>query len=137
MEIKGEILNIISINLEKIVDSAEFKDSILKIVNININRLLNKPLCKILNNINEEKVSKTTNFIKEMLNTYSENALLEIINLFDISKIVEEQINSFQVEYTEELILGIAEKELKAITRLGALLGGIMGLLSPLLQNIV
>ncbi len=72
-----------------------------------------------------------------MLNTYSENALLEIINLFDISKIVEEQINSFQVEYTEELILGIAEKELKAITRLGALLGGIMGLLSPLLQNIV
>ena len=36
--------------------------------------------------------------------------------------------------FVEKLILDIASKELKAITWLGALLGGIMGLLSPILS---
>ena len=61
-------------------------------------------------------------------------AITPINYLFNISKIVEEQINSFDVAFAEELIIEIAHKELKAITWLGAILGGIMGILSPLLQ---
>jgi uncharacterized membrane protein YheB (UPF0754 family) len=43
---------------------------------------------------------------------------------------------SFPVEYAEELIIEIANKELKAITWLGALLGGIMGILAPVLSTL-
>lgn len=49
---------------------------------------------------------------------------------------VEDEINRFDVAFAEEIIIEIANKELKAITWLGALLGGIMGMLSPLLQLI-
>ena len=67
-----------------------------------------------------------------------ENSIMSILdNLYnDISSIVEEQINAFEVDYAEEIIIGIANKELKAITWLGALLGGILGILSPLLSTI-
>ena len=58
----------------------------------------------------------------------------KIIEFFNISRIVEDKIQSFDVNFTEKLILDIADKELKAITWLGALLGGIMGILTPLLQ---
>jgi uncharacterized membrane protein YheB (UPF0754 family) len=54
----------------------------------------------------------------------------------DIPKVVEARINTFDVAYTEEIILSLAKKELSAITWLGALLGAIMGILSPLLSNL-
>lgn len=59
-----------------------------------------------------------------------------IIEALDIPKIVEERINTFDVSYTEEIILSLAKKELSAITWLGALLGAIMGILSPLLSSL-
>ncbi len=71
-----------------------------------------------------------------LFNIILKEELYDIISLFNISEIIEEQINGFEVEYTEQLILNIADRELKAITRLGALLGAIMGLLTPILQMI-
>ena len=59
--------------------------------------------------------------------------VLEVVN---IPKIVEDQINSFDVDYGEKLIIEIANKELKAITWLGALLGGVLGILSPIIGSI-
>ena len=75
-----------------------------------------------------------TNLSLDMLNYFIKNQLPNIVELFNISKVVEEQINSYDVAFTEELILEIAHKELKAITWLGALLGGIIGILTPLLE---
>lgn len=59
--------------------------------------------------------------------------VLEVVN---IPKIIEDQINSFDVDYGEKLIIEIANKELKAITWLGALLGGVLGILSPIIGSI-
>lgn len=44
-----------------------------------------------------------------------------------LEDIVREQVESFSVERIEELILGISKREFKMITYLGALLGGIIG----------
>ncbi|MGL4790898.1 MAG: DUF445 family protein, partial [Anaerotignaceae bacterium] len=60
----------------------------------------------------------------------------KILSAFNINKIVEEQINSFSTEYTEELILAVAKKELGLITALGGVLGFIIGLL-PVLMNLL
>ena len=73
-------------------------------------------------------------FFRIIFDRFAREELPQIIEVFHISKIVEDKINSFEVDFVEDLILQIARKELMAITWLGAALGGIMGLLSPLLQ---
>lgn len=42
-------------------------------------------------------------------------------------QLVEDQINTFDLDYIEKLIIEIANKELKLIMSLGFLLGGIIG----------
>lgn len=56
---------------------------------------------------------------------------------FGVDKLVEEQIKRFDVKMLEEVIVDVADRELKAITNLGALLGAIMGLIQPLLQRLL
>jgi uncharacterized membrane protein YheB (UPF0754 family) len=53
------------------------------------------------------------------------DVLLEKMHL---AKIVEEQVEAFSLERLEQIIISIAKSELKMITWLGALLGGIIGL---------
>ncbi len=54
---------------------------------------------------------------------------------FGVDALVEEQIKRFDVKMLEEVIVDVADRELRAITWLGALLGAIMGLIQPLLQR--
>ncbi len=61
-----------------------------------------------------------TEFVEKNIGTFLET--------FEVSNIVEKEINTFSVEAIEELIFGIVDKELKAITWLGGLLGFIIGL---------
>jgi uncharacterized membrane protein YheB (UPF0754 family) len=58
------------------------------------------------------------------------DVLLEKMHL---AKIVEEQVKTFSLERLEEIIISIAKSELKMITWLGALLGGIIGLFQGIL----
>lgn len=52
----------------------------------------------------------------------------KLIASVKLSSIIEKQINSFDIEMFEEVILTIAKKELRAITWLGGLLGFIMSI---------
>ena len=79
-------------------------------------------------------VSEITDLCINVLNRFIENRLPQLLKLLDVSTIVEEEINGYDVAFAEELILQIAQKELKAITWLGGLLGAIIGLLTPILQ---
>lgn len=54
------------------------------------------------------------------------------LSALDISQIISDRINSFDNETLEKLILNVMQKELNAITWLGALLGGIMGFVNLL-----
>ncbi len=87
---------------------------------------------KLLNLDNEKIYSILTKLFIEKIKPRLSN----FIELIDIGEIVKNRVNSFSNEFVEELILDIAYKELKAITRLGGLLGAIIGLLSPILQSI-
>ncbi|MGE6489064.1 DUF445 domain-containing protein [Paenisporosarcina sp. NPDC076898] len=55
--------------------------------------------------------------------------LEETIQRLKLEEMVEEQVDSFPVERLEDLVLGISRKEFKMITVLGALLGGLIGLI--------
>lgn len=99
-----------------------------------IKEVVERPLGFYLGQIQEDQIEKLYLLIKKQIDEFLIDHLARVIELFNISKIVEEEIQGFDVEFTEKLILDIADKELKAITRLGALLGAIMGLLTPFLQ---
>ncbi|MGA4720676.1 DUF445 domain-containing protein [Fictibacillus nanhaiensis] len=56
-----------------------------------------------------------------------------LLEKMHLAKIVEEQVEAFSLERLEEIIISIAKSELKMITWLGALLGGIIGVLQGIL----
>lgn len=61
---------------------------------------------------------------EEMINVFAE--YLE--NKVDIKSIIIEKVNGFSLEKIEEIIITLAKKELKHIEYIGAVLGGIIGL---------
>ncbi|MDU0996707.1 MAG: DUF445 family protein, partial [Staphylococcus lugdunensis] len=56
---------------------------------------------------------------------------------FNLRAVIEEQINTFDLDYIERLIIDIAKKELNLIMSLGFLLGGIIGLLQGIVAIFV
>ncbi|ELC8466751.1 DUF445 family protein [Clostridium perfringens] len=118
-----------------IVNNNQLSGEISKI----IEKVFDKFLQNSLNDIcyNKQNLENSImSILDNLYNDFVENKSAKVLEIVDISSIVEEQINAFEVDYAEEIIIGIANKELKAITWLGALLGGILGILSPLLSTI-
>ena len=61
--------------------------------------------------------------------TQGEIKLEETIQRLKLEEMVAEQVDTFPVERLEDLVLGISRKEFKMITVLGAVLGGLIGLI--------
>ncbi|XZJ42112.1 DUF445 family protein [Clostridium perfringens] len=121
--------------ISRIVNNNQLAGEISKI----IEKVFDKFLQNSLNDIcyNKQNLENSImSILDNLYNDFVENKSAKVLEIVDISSIVEEQINAFEVDYAEEIIIGIANKELKAITWLGALLGGILGILSPLLSTI-
>ena len=135
-EIKKGIIDVLEKGIDTLLDSQNFQIMTRSFIDKNIDLLVNTPISKVLQKIDNKEIEKIMDISDKAFHTVLEGEIYNFINLFNVSQIVEDQINGFEVEYTEELILNIADRELKAITRLGALLGAIMGLLTPLLQMI-
>ena len=123
----------LSKSLDNVLNSDELDRSISLFVDDIVKDLMNKSVPSVLEG-SHDNLLQIYEFGKVIFDNFARNELPNIVKIFNVSKIVEDNINEFDVEFTEELILDIANKELKTITWLGALLGGIMGLLSPLLQ---
>lgn len=121
--------------ISQIVNNNQLSGEISKI----IEKVFDKFLQNSLNDIcyNKQNLENSImSILDNLYNDFVENKSAKVLEIVDISSIVEEQINAFEVDYAEEIIIGIANKELKAITWLGALLGGILGILSPFLSTI-
>ncbi|PYF04221.1 DUF445 domain-containing protein [Ureibacillus chungkukjangi] len=63
----------------------------------------------------------------------AKNKLEDVVNRLNLDEVVREQVDSFPLEKLEELVLSIASKELKMITILGAVLGGLIGIVQGLI----
>lgn len=122
--------------MDKIIESDYIESKIASSVKSTINILGDKNISDLFVRLDDQKISTIYDIAKKIFNRFAVHELPRIIEMLNVSKIVEDKINGFEIDYTEKLILDIAKKELNQITRLGALLGGILGLLSPLLQFI-
>ncbi|EHK2442295.1 DUF445 family protein [Clostridium perfringens] len=129
------LIDNIDLMISQIINNNQLSGEISKI----IEKVFDKFLQNSLNDIcyNKQNLENSImSILDNLYNDFVENKSAKVLEIVDISSIVEEQINAFEVDYAEEIIIGIANKELKAITWLGALLGGILGILSPLLSTI-
>ncbi|HLG26592.1 MAG TPA: DUF445 family protein [Paenisporosarcina sp.] len=73
--------------------------------------------------------SNLTPKMTEFVFTQGELKLEETIKRLKLEEMVQAQVDTFPVARLEDLILGISRKEFKMITVLGAILGGLIGLI--------
>ncbi|MDU5651502.1 MAG: DUF445 family protein, partial [Clostridium perfringens] len=131
--------NILIDNIDSMISQIVNNDQLSSGISKIIEKVFDKFLQNSLNDIcyNKQNLENSImSILDNLYNDFAENKSAKVLEIVDVSSIVEEQINAFEVDYAEEIIIGIANKELKAITWLGALLGGILGILSPLLSTI-
>lgn len=99
-----------------------------------LDNFCNKALKDIMNNIDNNTIDSIVKYSRMLVHRVAIEKLPSFIEALNIAKIVEDQINSFEVSYAEDIIMDISSKELKAITWLGALLGGLIGIITPLIS---
>ncbi|NFM43645.1 DUF445 family protein [Clostridium botulinum] len=135
-KIKINTYKFINSIIDKFIDSENFEAIINNLISDIIENFMKTPIYELTQG-NEEGILNTSyQMVKNVYNRFIENQAEEVISILDISSIVEDRINEFDVYLAEEIILEISSKELKAITWLGGLLGALIGILSPILSKI-
>lgn len=89
--------------------------------------LMDKKICDLYT----QYEARLPEFVEWVIGAYHkliEKNLHALLHALDLSQLVENQINSYDVLTFEKIILDIMSKELKAIVWLGGLLGFVMGL---------
>lgn len=129
------VINVLAGNIGDLLDKG-LNDHSGEIVSTLIDTEADKLLCTRICDIVEKYDEKIPGVIDWIVSTYVsvvENNLEQILKGVDLGKVVEEKIASFDVAQLEDMIFGIMNKELKAIVYLGALLGFLMGWITPLI----
>jgi uncharacterized membrane protein YheB (UPF0754 family) len=75
--------------------------------------------------------------IFEMSVTAISKRIEVIMEKLHLQEVVREQVETFSVQRLEEMVLGITSKELKMITYLGALLGGVIGVIQGVIVLLI
>lgn len=119
-------------HLNQVLSQAQFtniKDKITPIVMayLDIPQKANQPISELAPGLVRYAQAHAANFMTDLIVNKAAEHISSIMKQVNLSAIVEEQINSFDLDYIERLIIEIANKELKLIMMLGFLLGGIIG----------
>ncbi len=95
-------------------------------------KIKDKPISEVvtlLTNLYPNYAEKVWDVYKKIVDEKASDVIKE----FNISKIVENKINEFDLEELEKLVMEIAKKELDALVWFGALLGAIMGVFNAII----
>ena len=85
------------------------------------------PISKLTPKLVDQIQVGVANTITDLIIKQASNHLSTIMTKINLRQMVENQINTFDLDYIERLIIEIANKELKLIMSLGFILGGIIG----------
>ncbi|MEG2338301.1 MAG: DUF445 family protein, partial [Clostridium sp.] len=107
-------------------------DSIRIFIFKRVEEIINKPFNTY--NIDENKIGIYTNSFTDNILEFLSERLDSILDYIDISSIVKNKIIEFDVRYAESIILSIVNKELRAITMFGAVLGAFIGIVTILIR---
>ena len=127
--IKKPVIDGLSANLEpKINEYIDIngKDLIKGMVEKELTKYLNTSNMDVKDFINQSNID-IKGIIISLYSSIISTKLSSILETINISKVIENEINSFEPKKMEELILSIISKELNALVNLGAIIGLLLG----------
>lgn len=115
----------------------ENKQELIRTIRVKILTVIDERIPSIIpGGIKQAILSKLRDILNKEITDFVDNSMGDMIEdsirKIDISNMVEEQINSFELEEIERLILEISGRELKYIELLGGVLGAAIGLIQGL-----
>ena len=130
--IRGEYETLKSQPLSNVVKEEQFtniSESLVHLVitNLQLNEKMDTPISKLTPKLVDQIQVGVANAITDLIIKQASNHLSTIMTKINLRQMVENQINTFDLDYIERLIIEIANKELKLIMSLGFILGGIIG----------
>ena len=117
-----QINQIIHNNSEEIVTNLIGQES---------DKLLDTPVCDLLHG-HDEQLAQLRAILLDGYRQIISVHLPKILSTIDISRIIRDRINEMDIEEGERIVLEVMDKELRAIVWLGALLGGIIGMVNSI-----
>ena len=127
--IKKPVIDGLSANLEpKINEYIDIngKDLIKGMVEKELTKYLNTSNMDVKDFINQSNID-IKGIIISLYSSIISTKLSSILETINISKVIENEINSFEPKKMEELVLSIISKELNALVNLGAIIGLLLG----------
>ncbi|QIB26753.1 DUF445 domain-containing protein [Caloranaerobacter azorensis] len=130
---------LVSVNeiIDKVIEQ-ENLSNIMFIIKRKINGIIDEKLPSIIPSTFKNMIF---NYVNEMVDSEGERILKDLIekmvhkatNEVRLSEMIEEKINSFELEKIESIIISIAKRELKHIEILGGILGFLIGIIQGML----
>ncbi|MBC2215569.1 DUF445 domain-containing protein [Listeria welshimeri] len=96
-------------------------------------KIFNQPVQVILRDYEVIIKSKIIPFAVERMLDFVATHSADIVERMDLAKLVETQIATFSLPEIEKLVVEISGRELKMITYLGGILGGVIGVIQGIL----
>nr|WP_140421229.1 MULTISPECIES: DUF445 family protein [Bacillus cereus group] len=121
--------------LETFVEKEMIVNSILSAVKVEetVSKFLNQSVQQVCEPVRETMIEQVVpSAVMKGLKWGVEN-VESILNNLHLAEIVQQEVSTFSTERLEDLVLSITKNELKMITYLGALLGGMIGIVQGLL----
>ncbi|QOW27250.1 DUF445 domain-containing protein [Bacillus cereus] len=121
--------------VETFVEKEMIASSILSAVKVEetVGKFLNQSVQQVCEPVRETIIEKVVpGVVTKGLKWGTEN-VESILHNLHLAEIVQQEVSTFSTERLEDLVLSITKNELKMITYLGALLGGMIGIVQGLL----
>lgn len=124
--------------VEAHIDLAEIVSFIEEKIKENIPlHYLEKPLCEWTEPYESKLAAEIIPRVVKIVGQAISNKLFDLLKKLELEEVVRTEVEKFSVNRLEEIVLSISRRELKLITYLGALLGGLIGLFQGILINFI
>lgn len=125
----------VAVSIGEMIDKAisdHSREIVETVIGRETDKLMDSRVCDLIVQY-EDKLPKLMDFVISTYVSTVKNNLAQVLQGINLAKVVEDKIASFDVVQLEQMIFGIMKKELSAIVYLGALLGFLMGWVTPLI----
>ncbi|RQX29391.1 DUF445 family protein [Staphylococcus warneri] len=131
--IKNEVETFKNKRLGELVANHQFKQmatttSTLIITHFNLHDKARQPINDLAPQFIKYKENELSGKLTMIIIDQLSSNLSTIMRKINLRQLIEDQINTFDLDYIEKIIIDIANKELKLIMSLGFILGGIIGI---------
>ncbi|WP_347552390.1 DUF445 family protein [Pseudalkalibacillus hwajinpoensis] len=102
-----------------------------------IDRMMKLPLSEAVAPYKERIIEDIVPRIVDAAGKYLSNNLQPLMEQLHLAEVVKGQVETFSVGRLEEMVLSISRREFKMITYLGAVLGGVIGLIQGVIITLI